>query len=679
MGKNLFEELNLSGKKEKLLTLVKKAKSLNWIDKDEEKRISDKLKNDILTIGVIGTIKTGKSTFLNSFVFEDDVLPAASTPMTSSLSVITYGAEKKIVAEFYSSDEWAELKMQAERSLDDAAGDTLEISKIQAAKELLASSVNVSSLESYLGKTQSDSFENLIEYVGKEGKYVSITKRVTIYYPKEYLKGVEIVDTPGFNDPVVSREERTRAFLSKADVVLLMIYAGCPFNAEDREILFNNVGRCGTGRILIGINKYDVLDFEGGENEDYIKEYVTKKLRETSIEHNDNIMNDILKSTTPIPLSAEMALLSKLTMGKISNSEDYHHAWDRYCGIFGISTQLQMMEFSHLENLSSEIKQVIDKEKGEILFRKPYNSIMAIGNRKLGEIEKDIQKRNFELKSLEQPDEKLEDLKDNIDRANKRLSKKIDSLGGNIDSELNSVVLKGRNRLEDSVESSCKEMDSIIDGLGLLSSSRSIAPQLERVKQRLFTRTLKRDVEDISDAAKNKIKDEVTDFFNGVQEIISKYLPDLEIKDFIKSVENDVKMDIEDKSVFAYPDNSNLGFFEKLVALFDELPKPWIINAFTHTSVQYELHKKVNNLRNTDVTDYLKSVFQRKDEVIEMVKGRFIKELIEPLVTKINDICNNLEKKEIEIQHCKDDLVRLEEEKSEIEEQIEVIKQLKIE
>ena len=32
------------------------------------------------------------------------------------------------------------------------------------------------SLNSYLGKTQDDTFEHLIEYVGADGKFVSITK-----------------------------------------------------------------------------------------------------------------------------------------------------------------------------------------------------------------------------------------------------------------------------------------------------------------------------------------------------------------------------------------------------------------------------------------------------------------------------------------------------------------------
>ena len=275
MEQNLFEEFQ--NKKNKLKSLALKAKDFGWIDENRCKELIDKLEKDILTIGVIGQMKCGKSTFLNSFVFEDTVLPAATTPMTADLSVITYGEQKKVVAEFYTNDEWEEQKAQAARSLDDVAGDTMAESKIKAAKELVSKASRLgSNLRDYLGKTKEDSFDNIIEYVGADGKYVSITKSVKIYYPKEYLKGVEIVDTPGFNDPIVSREERTKEFLKKADVVLMMLYAGRPFDATDRDIIFKNVSQCGIGKVLIGINKYDIpyCSDVNAEAEEQIKDYV---------------------------------------------------------------------------------------------------------------------------------------------------------------------------------------------------------------------------------------------------------------------------------------------------------------------------------------------------------------------------------------------------------------------
>ncbi|MBQ3770446.1 MAG: dynamin family protein [Bacteroidaceae bacterium] len=100
MAQNIFEELHQ--KKQNLISMVEKAKNFKWFDADGSKNnqradeLIKKINDDTLTIGVIGQMKCGKSTFLNAFVFENDVLPAATTPMTAALSVITYGEQKKL-------------------------------------------------------------------------------------------------------------------------------------------------------------------------------------------------------------------------------------------------------------------------------------------------------------------------------------------------------------------------------------------------------------------------------------------------------------------------------------------------------------------------------------------------------------------------------------------------------
>lgn len=674
MEQNLFEELQ--EKKSKLITLATKARKFGWIDSVREKEIIDKLNSDVLTIGVIGQMKCGKSTFLNSFVFEDDVLPAATTPMTATLSVITYGEQKKIVAEFYTENEWEEQKKQAERSLQEVEGNTLEESKVKAAKELVKNSEKLgSNLSSYLGKTQDDSFENLIEYVGADGKYISITKSVTIYYPKEYLKGVEIVDTPGFNDPIVSREERTKEFLKKADVVLLMLYAGRPFDATDRDILFKNVSQCGTGRVLIGINKYDI-PYQNGETEEEIKEYVFNQLQKACKECNDNLLIDILQSTEPIPLSAEMALLSQFPMTKISSNDAYDFAWKRNCDNFEISNQKQMRIKSHIDVLTSAVKKIVEGEKEKILFRKPINAIIAAGNKKKSDVDKNIQECNFLINALNQPDDELEDKLSNISKAKRRLLKKTDLLGDGIELELKNIVRGGRIQLEDSVESACKKMDRIIDSLGLFKGSDSIKPQLDRELQYLVSRTLKRNTEEIGNTARSKIKSTLIEFLSEAEDVLVRYIPDFDARDFIKSIEKELNLDIDNEAIFDYSNDANdaneeNGFFEFMLGL---LPLGGLLLPLVgHTEIKQKMHNEVNNIRKTDVTKFLDSVFNRKNEVIEKVKIRFIDELIEPLQEKINAIVEKREKREIELKTIQDKLSFLTKEKITIEEQLKEI------
>lgn len=127
---NVFEQFNQE--KEARRAQIKQAAGNGFITEEQQKEFEKKLDNDVLIIGVIGQMKAGKSTFLNAFVFERDVLPAATTPMTAALTVITYGPEEKIEVEFYNSEEWDEQRLTAQRTLT-ADSSEAEKSKVQAA------------------------------------------------------------------------------------------------------------------------------------------------------------------------------------------------------------------------------------------------------------------------------------------------------------------------------------------------------------------------------------------------------------------------------------------------------------------------------------------------------------------------------------------------------------------
>jgi predicted GTPase len=67
-----------------------------------------------LSIGVMGRVKAGKSSFLNALLFDGKpILPIAATPETANLVRITYRDEPRLAVEFYSMDEWREIETQA--------------------------------------------------------------------------------------------------------------------------------------------------------------------------------------------------------------------------------------------------------------------------------------------------------------------------------------------------------------------------------------------------------------------------------------------------------------------------------------------------------------------------------------------------------------------------------------
>lgn len=683
MAQNLFEELQ--AKKEGLVKLATKAVEYGWITQDRFQEIVTKLDNDTLTIGVIGQMKCGKSTFLNSFVFEDNILPAATTPMTAALSVITYGEEQKIVAEFYNEDEWAEQEMQASRSLESVSGNTMEESKIKAAKELVEKASKLgNSLRSFLGKTQEDKFENLIEYVGADGKYISITKSVTIYYPKEYLKGVEVVDTPGFNDPIVSREERTKVFLKKADVVLLMLYAGRPFDATDRDILFKNVRQCGIGKVIIGINKYDI-PYENGETEDTIKQYVKEQIKSACKECKDDTLTDILKESEPIPLSAEMALLSEIPSTKIDADETLKFAWKRVASLFEISSPVQFRNASHIDNLIDAIKQVIEKEKSKILFAKPLNAILVAGSSKKEEVAKELQENESLYQNLNTPDDELEEKLKKLNRVKTRLSSKIQYLEDDLNTVFRPIVKEGKRDLEGAVDKSCQAMTQIVDDWGRFSKVDSIIPKLDSEKQNLLQRKLKYIIEDLSEKARNGIKKRVGDFLIDIEPIMSKVLPDsTDIKDLMKAFDRHIEMAInEDLFTIDNSDDEeeNYGWGDLAWDILDGalwgLPD-LADRLLSHEDTKKQLKNSINFInRGFDPTPFLESIYENKDSIVACVNEILFDNYIHPMQKQIEDILAKKEDHDKLLQEAKDKCQYLTEEKKKREQQLEEMNQLK--
>ncbi|MFA4820965.1 dynamin family protein [Helicobacter pylori] len=260
--------------------------------------------NRDLKVGIIGRVKVGKSSLLNALIFEGvEVLPKAATPMTASLTILKYADTLSAEVEFYSPKDIAELKNEHERyvrefnrivdeevkkqkekqSLPNRAKEVLknkfsrnksdeavpkervlsdeEINKRAeriAKSELEKDTKLVSSHDQYEKMKKSGSLntekldpciqanslqelnQKLLQFVGADGKYMPYTKAVQISLNNPNLKDLEVIDTPGVNDPIASREERTKALLKDCDVVFIVSPSG-QFLTDSDMSLFDRV------------------------------------------------------------------------------------------------------------------------------------------------------------------------------------------------------------------------------------------------------------------------------------------------------------------------------------------------------------------------------------------------------------------------------------------------------
>ena len=212
-----------------------------------------------LNIGVIGRVKAGKSSFLNTLLFEGkEVLPKAATPKTATLTKIEYSEINRVEIEFYSKEDWEIIKDDALYDEDGECG--------KSAKELLemAKERNLDIDELLQKGKEEQVFENydalvqyLNQYIGENGKYTPLVRCVCIYMDKEELKEVSIVDTPGLNDTVHSRTQRTREFIELCDAVFFLSRAGQFLAKEDLDLLCNQLPQKGVKKMVLIASQYD--------------------------------------------------------------------------------------------------------------------------------------------------------------------------------------------------------------------------------------------------------------------------------------------------------------------------------------------------------------------------------------------------------------------------------------
>ncbi|GAA7128515.1 dynamin family protein [Helicobacter pylori] len=144
----------------------------------------------------------------------------------------------------------------AKKELDEDAKLTASHDQYERMKE--SGLINPKDLET---RIQADSIEELnqklYQFVGKEGKFMPYTKAVQISLNNPNLKNLEIIDTPGVNDPIVSREERTKDLLKECDVVFVIIPSGNFLTDSDMDLFDRVSNKEGIQRVYFVASQAD--------------------------------------------------------------------------------------------------------------------------------------------------------------------------------------------------------------------------------------------------------------------------------------------------------------------------------------------------------------------------------------------------------------------------------------
>lgn len=230
---------------EKSIEMVEKEFNVQFDEERNDIKAQKYLADDPnLQIAIVGTIKAGKSTFINA-LFEENIASTDVTPETASLTKFKYSTQNKLLVKFYSREEWRKLWESVEKSE--------EKTKSNIFREEFESSGAKSIENDYLGKSDEtievSNIENLKnkvkEYTSKNSKIHYFVKELTVYLNNDNMpKDVTIVDTPGLDDVVDYRSKITRDYIKRANAVIVCVDSSSLRNDEYLTItkVFENVG-----------------------------------------------------------------------------------------------------------------------------------------------------------------------------------------------------------------------------------------------------------------------------------------------------------------------------------------------------------------------------------------------------------------------------------------------------
>ena len=269
--------------------------------KEELENTSKYLSNQKFSIGITGVMNAGKSTMLNALMGQE-ILGSAVVPETANLTIVKYGKPEAKVF-YWNKNEWDRIESSA--------------NEIESIKEFVKETKNIfgDELDELIKEDSHNEqvdINNLAAYTSAEasGKKCNLIKYVELKSDLNFLSnGIEIVDTPGLDDPVIQREEITKEYLAQCDLMLHLMNVSQSATLKDVEFIIDALLYQNITKLLIVITRADTVSKEQLEEViNYTKSSIESQLKE---QNKDSQLDYILNHIKFIPISGKMALFHR--------------------------------------------------------------------------------------------------------------------------------------------------------------------------------------------------------------------------------------------------------------------------------------------------------------------------------------------------------------------------------
>lgn len=424
-----------------------------------------------LNIGIIGQVKAGKSTFLNTLLFGGkSVLPTARTPKTAALTKIEYSENNRICVEYYTVDEWKILEDYANTDIEDNE----HIVARETMKMVADSGVNP---YEYLEKGTKDitfpSFDALMgqlnEYVGENGRFTPMVKNVTLYMDKPELAEISVVDTPGMNDAIASRTDRTREFIEKCDVVFFLSRGSQFLDTNDIKLISAQLPQKGVANLILICSQFDVALLDElrkcgslRATIDKVKSKLIEHARETfSREIQNNSMADkfIANCSEPVFISSIINNIIDKPETEYSRNEAFVY---KKVNKFGDFTPELMKEIGNIQSVKNIFSQ-ITADKDITLQEKARSFIPTVRNEwnsTINELKAETERRKITLESGD---------KDKLEKQKKSMESQISGIKVSLETVLGDLRIsleQAKGDISRKLRENCRENSRLQERTG---------------------------------------------------------------------------------------------------------------------------------------------------------------------------------------------------------------------
>ncbi len=232
-------------------------------------------------------------------------------------------------------------------------------------------SLNTENLDSRIQANRLEELnQKLLQFVGANGKFMPYTKAVQISLNNPNLKDLEVIDTPGVNDPIASREERTKALLKDCDVVFIVSPSGQFLTDSDMSLFDRVSNKEGLQEIYFVASQADsaVLSMSEVEKSNHHLPTALKNAQKALSSQLNNIMEKLIENYPNQREIFEKAIKNGVILASgvcFSMYKDFNNqaSWERNQKTEEYHNALRNLRDAYPDAFSSD-----DKSKESLLF-----------------------------------------------------------------------------------------------------------------------------------------------------------------------------------------------------------------------------------------------------------------------------------------------------------------------